>query len=186
MHPLVASRRPSSEEYSHDYHRDLVAQVEADCVIEVFQKQQVLLCELASHLTTEQIDRVHAPYTWTLRQVFEHCADAERIFGYRMLRFAAGDNTDIPSWNENQYADSRFGLGNFGAIVTELGMLRDANSLLLRRIVPAAWDRRGTVDGSGITVRALAWVCAGHLQHHLQIVQQRVETNVCVETDVES
>jgi hypothetical protein len=134
------------------------------------------LCELASHLSTEQIDRVHAPYSWTIRQVFEHCTNAERVFGYRMLRFAAGDNTDLSSWDENHYANVRFGLGNFGSIVSEMGFLRQSNLLLLRRIVPGAWNRMGTVDGHSISVRALAWVSAGHLQHHLRIVEQRTGT----------
>jgi hypothetical protein len=131
------------------------------------------LCELASHLSTEQVDKIHPPFGWTIRQVFEHCADTERVWGYRMLRLAAGDETSLPGWNENDYADSRFGLGNFGSIISELGALRQANLYLLRRIVPAAWDRSAVVDGGKVNVRIIAWVMAGHLHHHLAIVEKR-------------
>ena len=168
-----ASRRPSDTEFSSDYHRTLVNKVPGQCALKVCEEQMFWLCELASSLSTEQIDKIHPPFGWTVRQVFEHCANAERVFGYRMLRLAAGDQTALPGWDENAYADSRFGLGNFGQIIDELGSLRRANLLLLRRIIPKAWDRSAEADGHLVTVRAIAWIAAGHLQHHLEIVEQR-------------
>ncbi len=169
----IASRRPSDDEWTSDYHGQLIRQVEGECILTILDRQMFWLCELASHLSTEQIDKIHPPYGWTVRQVMEHCADAERVFGYRMLRIAAGDTTSLPGWNENDYANSRFGLGTFAGLVTELGHLRQANLNLLRRIVPPAWDRAAEVDGGRITVRAIAWVAAGHLGHHLRIIEQR-------------
>ena len=174
----IASRRPVADEYTADYHRQLIGQVEGECVLRVLEDQLFWLCELAGHLSTEQIDKIHSPYGWTIRQVCEHCADAERLFGYRMLRLAAGDDTALPGWNENQYADSRFGLGNFGSLVSEIGLLRKANLLLLRRIVPNRWDCAAEVDGGRVTVRAIAWIAAGHLQHHLAIVEKRCQIMV--------
>lgn len=179
----IASRRPQSSEYTADYHRQLIEQVEGECVLQVLENQMFWLCELASHLSTEQIDKIHPPYGWTIRQVFEHCANAERVFGYRMLRLAAGDETALPGWNENAYADSRFGLGNFGSLVGEIGALRQANLLLLRRIVPNRWDRAAEVDGGRVTVRAIGWIAAGHLQHHLSIVEKRCQIMVARSMD---
>lgn len=174
----LASSKPNTDEVASDYQKKLVDLVDGDCAITVLSDQMHWLCELASSISTEQVDKIHAPYTWSIRQVFEHCADAERVFGYRMLRFAADDSTDLPQWDENAYADRRFGLGNFVHIVTELGSLRHANVMMLRRIIPAAWDRIGTVDGVPISLRAIAWVSAGHLAHHLQIVEQRCNISV--------
>lgn len=167
-----SSRRPLLDQLS-SYQRELIQQVPGKCVLTVLSDQMHWLCELASSLSTEQVDKVHAPYEWSIRQVFEHCGNAERIFGTRILRFAAGDQTQLSSWDENAYADSRFGLGNFVHIVTELGSIRKANVMLLRRIDPAAWDRTGMVDDLQYNVRALAWLAAGHLHHHLQIVEKR-------------
>ena len=169
----IASRRPENTEVGTEYQQGLIDQVEGECILRVLEDQLYWICELASHLCTEQIDKVHAPYGWTVRQVFEHCVDAERVFGYRMLRIAAGDITPLPGWDENAYADRRFGLGNFGGLVAELGNLRQANLLLLRRIVPPSWDSSAKVDGFTITVRAIAWLTAGHLHHHLGIVEKR-------------
>ncbi len=139
----IASRRPETTEYVFDYHKQLIDAVAGDCVFPTLETQMFWLCELASHLSTEQVDKVDPPYGWTIRQVFEHCADAERVFGYRMLRIAAGDETALPGWDENAYAASRFGLGNFGSLVAEIGSLRQANVYLLRRICATLLGPRG-------------------------------------------
>lgn len=174
----IASRRPEAGEFTSEYHQSLVDQVPGECVLEALEDQLYWTCELASHLSTEQIDKIHPPYGWTIRQVFEHCVDAERVFGYRMLRIAAGDETALPGWDENAYAESRFGLGNFAGLVAELGFLRQANQQLLRRIIPRAWDRAADVDGSRVSVRAIAWISAGHLQHHFSIIEERCGISV--------
>lgn len=174
----IASRRPEKNEVGTEYQQGLIDQMEGDCALKALDDQLYWVCELASHLSTEQIDKIHAPYQWTVRQVFEHCVDAERVFGYRMLRIAAGDCTPLPSWNENAYAESRFGLGNFSGLVAEFGHLRQANLLLLRRIVPGSWDLDTEVDGFSMTVRAISWLTAGHLHHHLGIVEQRCGIDV--------
>ena len=172
-------RRPTETElrddpaWGHAYHRELIRRVPGDCVLEVLEGQLFWLCELSGHLSTEQVDRVHPPYGWTIRQVFEHVADAERVFGERMMRIASGDPLDLPNWDENACADSRFGLGGFGHLVSEIAALRQANLLLLRRVVPRAWDRVGKVNGQPLCLRAAAWFTAGHLSHHFEIVERR-------------
>ncbi|MDA8745298.1 DinB family protein [Rubripirellula amarantea] len=169
----LASCRPDSSECSHAYHQKLVNQVDGEDALSVLRNQQYWICELGSFLCTEQVDKIHPPFGWTVRQVFEHCADAERIFGYRILRAAAGDSTGLSSWDENHYADARFGLGTFTNLITELGLLRQSNLLLLQRIAPRCWSQTVPVDGAPISVRAMAWVTAGHLAHHLNIVEKR-------------
>ncbi|KAA5540963.1 DinB family protein [Roseiconus nitratireducens] len=169
----VASRRPDPSEFELPYHGELIGRVEGSCAVEVLRGQLFWICELASSLSTEQVDRVHAPYRWTVRQVFEHVANAERMYGYRMMCLADGSGPDLPAWDENVSADSRFGLGNFSHLVAELGELRKANVALLTRLTPHAWDATGTVAGNRATVRTLAWLAAGHLQHHFEIVEMR-------------
>lgn len=171
----LASRRPDESEMQSDAHRSLVARIEGHCVLEVLQGQMFWLCELASSLSTEQVDRIHAPYRWTVRQVFEHGANAERLWGYRMMCLADGSGPQLPSWDENVSADSRFGLGNFSLLISEWGDLRKSNLALLRRLVPRAWDHCGSVGGQSVSVRAAAWITAAHTQHHLEIVEKRCE-----------
>ena len=172
----VASRRPLESEYGPtEYYKHTIAKVAGEDVMPILRDQMYWLCELGSSISTDQTDRVDPPYGWTIRQVFEHCADAERVFGYRVMRIAAGDQTELPGWNENAYAKARFGLGGtFSMLVEEWGALRRANYILLRRIEPAAWDRWTIANDVQLTVRAIAWLMAAHLQHHLEIVQQRI------------
>jgi hypothetical protein len=172
------SRRPNQLDLSLPGHWSYVDRVCGECVLQTLVDQLYWICELGSCLSPEFADRVHAPYTWTIRQVVEHCVDAERIFGDRILRIAAGDQTDLPAWDENAYADARFGLGSIGHLISELGFLRQANLVLLGRIVPAAWDRQGRVDSHPITPRGIAWLAAAHLQHHFEIIEQRCEISV--------
>jgi hypothetical protein len=173
MLPLV-SRRCNPQEMTSQYHRDLIDATAGDCAMAIMNEQIAWLVNLASSISADQVDRVHPPYGWTIRQVVEHCADAERVFGYRMLRFAAGDPTELPGWDENFYAEQRFGLGNFDKLIEEVRSLRQSNLLLLRRLSPRCWDHTGITEGNRVTVRALAWLAAGHLQHHLQIVEKRI------------
>ncbi|QDS92212.1 DinB superfamily protein [Roseimaritima multifibrata] len=174
----TVSRRPAASEFGgHTYYQELAGRVMGDDILQIFRDQMTLLCNSASNVGTDQIDTVHAPYQWTIRQVYSHLADSERIFGYRMLRIAAGDPAPHLSWDEQQYGDSRFGMGGkLSWLIEEIGLLRQANIRLLQRLRPNAWDRFGNVSGNSINVRGLAWVLAGHMEHHLQIVISRSQT----------
>ncbi|MCC9599193.1 DinB family protein [Stieleria sp. JC731] len=169
----IASRRPQADEFEFPYHGELIARVDGECAITVMRDQLYWICDLAGSISTEQVDKVHPPYQWTIRQVIEHCVNAERMFGYRIMCMADGSRPDLPGWDENVSADSRFGLGNLSRLFTELADLRKANLQLLERLVPAAWNCSGTASGHRLTVRVLAWLCAGHLQHHFEIIEKR-------------
>jgi hypothetical protein len=168
-----ASRRPHPGEFESVDHAHLIGRVEGDCAIELLGGQMHWMCELAGSISTEQVDRVHAPYSWTIRQVIEHCVNAERMYGYRIMCLADGSGPTLPAWDENVSAASRFGLGNFSCLITEWGELRKSNLGLLRRLSPRAWGCSGTVAGNRASVRTLAWLAVGHLQHHLEIVENR-------------
>ncbi|MEL7265626.1 MAG: DinB family protein [Planctomycetota bacterium] len=172
---MLVSRRPAEHELTTDYHRGHLNRVSGDDVIVVLRDQLPWLCDTVAAISTDLVDSIQAPYSWTIRQVFAHLAETERLMGYRLMCFAAGDPATLPGLDENQYAAAKYGLGNFTNLVEELGLLRRSNILLLQRLRPACWDMMGAAENHTISVRGLAWVVAGHLQHHLQIVQQRLE-----------
>lgn len=168
------ARRCASTEVSSEPLREFLEAMPGENAITAMEMQRSCLQGIAHSVSTDQVDMIHAPYQWTIRQVFSHLAEAERIFGYRLLRIAAGDEIPLPGWDENAYANSRYGLGNFDKLVEEIDLLRQSNLRLLKRLNPACWDRFGTVDGQRLSVRALAWMTAAHLRHHLAIVEQRI------------
>lgn len=120
-------------------------------------------------------NRLHPPYTWTVRQVLGHVIDAERIFGYRALRLARADATPLPGFDENAYAEAaNFNDHPLAALLAEYEAVRRGHVLMFRHLPAAAWDRRGVVSGYDISVRDLAQVILGHERHHLAIVRKRL------------
>lgn len=166
--------RPTQEECS-DYHFGLISRVPDGDILEQLTSQLSDLQGFCDSIPAKEAGVVHPPFGWTVRQVIEHCTDAERVFGYRALRFAAGDTTDLPGWDENSYAASGYGPA---ATICELGQeftaLRAANVALLSRLIPDAWDCSGRADGRPVSVRLLAWLMAGHWAHHHQILLKRL------------
>lgn len=166
--------RPTDDE-CFDYHRDYVAKVPDGNIIATLEKQVPELSKFIASIATEQWDVIHPPYGWSVSTVVSHCCDAERVFGYRILRFSTGDPTDLPGWDENHYASCGYTTTSTREeLGVELGTLRMANIRLLSRLSESGWAGRGTADGRIVSVRTLAWLMAGHWLHHQAILQTRL------------
>jgi hypothetical protein len=116
----------------------------------------------------------YAPGKWTLKEVIGHVIDAERVFSYRAMRIARGDETPLPGFDEKAWVP-RSGSNDraIADLLAELRAVRAATIALLRYLPEDSVARRGTASGNGVTVRALAWIIAGHSMHHLGIVRER-------------
>ena len=172
---MSLAQRPDDNE-CFDFHRDYVAGVPDGDIMETLVVQAAAVKDFIGQISEHQAGLVHEPYTWTIRQVIEHCCDAERVFGYRLLRFAAGDTTDLPGWDEVLYAESGYGpRSEIAELNAEFGNLRAANLALLRRLSPDCWVRKGRADGRVMSVRTVAWLMAGHWIHHEKILRKRLD-----------
>jgi hypothetical protein len=120
--------------------------------------------------------RLHPPYAWTFRQVVGHLADAERVFGYRALRFARGDATPLPGFDENLYvANADFDRVPLTDLAAEFAALRASHVRMFNALPALAWERGGVAAGAALTVRLLARAILGHERHHLAILRRRLE-----------
>lgn len=120
--------------------------------------------------------RRYAPGKWTVKEVVVHLSDTERIMAYRALRIARGDDTPLPGFDENAYTPhSGADAHALAALVAEWAQVRLATVALFRHVPTEAWTRRGTASGAPISVRALAWIIAGHERHHLETLAERYE-----------
>ena len=129
---------------------------------------------LAAVLEGADADHAYAPGKWTVRQVVQHVADAERIFATRALRIARGDATPLPGFDENAFADAT--AGDTRPLADVLGELRAvrASTLALVDGLPAdAWACVGTASRHAVSVRALVWITAGHALHHAAVLRER-------------
>jgi len=167
------ANRPQSDEYAPFFkgYVDLVP--EAD-VLSVLQSQVGVLRQLQAHLPPAKADFAYAPGKWTVREIIGHLGDGERVFGFRALSFSRADPAPLPGFDENAYvAQSSFRTTTLADLVDEFAFQREANLRLLRALPDARWALAGTANGHRVTVRALAFLMAGHVRHHLGVLRER-------------
>lgn len=167
------SERPGSDEYGAFY-AGYVRRIGDVDIVATLTEQAGELGHLLDRLRSGAAAHRYAAGKWSVAEVIGHLADAERIFGMRATCVARGETTPLPGFDENAYvAEGRFDLRTIDSLRRELELLRGANVAMFSGLSEDRWRRRGTASGSPITVRALAWIIAGHLDHHLAVLRDR-------------
>ena len=167
------SRRPADTEYAPPY-VPYVSLVPEDDILAVLTGQIDVLRRLIDSVPEDRETYRYAPGKWSVRELLGHVVDAERVFGYRAFAISRGEEAPLPGFDENSYvAHSRFDRRSLESLVGDFTTVRKANLSVLRELDPEVWDRVGTANGKAITVRALAYVMAGHARHHLGILRER-------------
>src|SRR5262249_48679154 len=129
---------------------------------------------LLGGVSPERADFRYAPGKWSIKEVVGHVIDTERIFSYRALRFARNDKTPLPGFEQDDYMPyTNFAQRELSDLAREFEHVRQATLFLFRNLDAAAWERRGTASGGELTVRAMAYVTAGHEIHHRTILQTK-------------
>jgi DinB superfamily len=165
--------RPTPSEYAPFYAGYIAAVPDGD-ILETLGRQISELRQLVAAIPADRETFRYGEGKWSVREVVGHMIDGERVFSYRALRFSRGDQTPLPGFEENQYvAASTFDRRPLSSLVDELVLLRQANLALLRGFAPEDWTRTGTASGKPVSVRALAFIMAGHVRHHLNILRDR-------------
>lgn len=166
--------RPSVTEYAstHAGYIDLVPDGD---ILRILEDELAEVATLLGPVTEAQGNTRHPPYTWSVKQVLGHLIDCERIMTYRALRFARGDATELPGFDEVTYAEladsDTFRLRD---LVAEFESVRRSTVWFLRNLPAKAWERTGIANGNHVSVRALAYISAGHFRHHANILHRRL------------
>ncbi|HJQ32024.1 MAG TPA: DinB family protein [Pyrinomonadaceae bacterium] len=168
-----APAKPESNEYA-SYYEKYVSLVPEGGVVETLERQGAETLALLRGLTEEQGARRYEEGKWSVKQVFGHVVDTERIFAYRALAIARGEQQPLPGMDQEDYmAGVDFDARTLASLADEFEAVRRSTVLLLRSLTPEAWARRGTASGYEVTVRALAYILAGHEAHHVRILRER-------------
>ena len=168
------SQRPAVDEY-FEYYDKYIRLVPDGDVIQTASKQLNDASLTLREITEQDSTILHAPYTWTIKQVLGHVIDAERIFADRLHRISAGDPQPQLGMDQDIFVSGNdYVTPLLSSLVEEWQHCRQANLLLMKRIRPDAWTIRGSASGYPVTVRALAWMIVGHVSHHMNIVCQRL------------
>jgi hypothetical protein len=170
MTTITAPERTEAAEYYFTY----IDQVAAGDIRVVLKTQLAEALALLHDIPEQQSLVRYAPDKWSIRQVVSHLNDAERLFVFRALWFARGFDSPLPSFDQNVAvstagADDR----SWGSHVEEFRAVRAATLAFFQDLPADAWTRRGVASGNPFTVRALAYISAGHVSHHLKILQER-------------
>jgi len=169
--PNVA--RPEPGEYAPYYDR-YISLVQGPDIIGVFETQRRQMLLLLSGRDESDGDFRYAPDKWTVKEVLGHVCDAERIFAYRALRIARGDQTPIEGFEQDDYVrNSPVGNRPLAEAIEDYIAVRRATITLFRNLDEAAWLRRGVANNNEVSVRAIAYTAAGHEQHHRRILEEK-------------
>jgi hypothetical protein len=165
--------RPDTTEAA-EYYFTYISKVPDGDICAILERQQADTLALLRGISDERSLHRYAPDKWSIREVVAHLNDTERVFAFRALWFARGFDSPLPSFDQNvavpaSRADDR----SWASHVDEFGAVRQATVALFRNVAPEAWGRRGIASGNPFTVRALAWISAGHVTHHAGIVRER-------------
>lgn len=165
--------RPSPNEYGSS-HAAYVSLVPDGNVLDVLRAQIDELAAVAAGVPQDRETFAYDEGKWTVRQVFGHLGDGERIFGYRALCISRGETASLPGFDENEYvAHAPSASRPLRDLAEELLLMRRANLLMFESLDDAAWQQTGSANGTPVSVIALAWVMAGHTRHHLNVLRDR-------------
>jgi hypothetical protein len=166
--------RPTADEHSPYYSKYIALVPSDDLSIAAHLADQHHETVDALRKAKAKGDFAYAPGKWTVKEVIGHICDTERIFAYRALRFARGDSTELPGFDENAYvAGSNFRSRTMDDLLEELWAVRAATLSLAKHLPESAMSLRGSANATPVTVRALLYIIAGHERHHLALLRER-------------
>lgn len=166
--------RPGKGEYAEYAGADIAA-VPGDDAIEALAQLEAHTTALFRALAEPAVRSwTYAPGKWTVKEILGHLADDERIFAYRLLCVARGENDELPGFDETQCAThGEFERRSLEGLLAEYSAVRAATLALLRGLPKTAWLRNGRVNGYKCSVRGLAFHIAGHELHHHRVIRER-------------
>jgi hypothetical protein len=170
MTPTLAPDRTEAAEYYFTY----IDKVPPGDICQILDGQLAEMLPLLQGISEDRSLYRYAPDKWSIREALGHVNDAERLFVFRAFWFARGFTDPLPSFDQNvavpvSGAHSR----SWSSHIEEFRAIRAATVTFFRSLPSEAWARRGVASGNPFTVRALAYVVAGHLAHHVKILNER-------------
>jgi uncharacterized damage-inducible protein DinB len=169
--------QPHASEFNEYYGR-YIGTVPPSGPLELLQAQVAIFHRLG-HLSDQDASARYAEGKWSVKEVIGHMADVERLFSYRLLHLARGDQAPLPGMDEKAWSAAAPHHGRrMAALTNEMISVRFATIMLVESLDESALARAGVASGFPITVRALCWILPGHAQHHLEVLRERYQITV--------
>ena len=169
----MPTERPKPGEYN-PYYDKYISLIPGANVVGTLASQLPKTVALLSSLSEQDGELRYAPGKWSLKEALGHVIDTERIMSYRALRIARGDNTPLAGFEQDDFArNGPHSTIRLVDLVEEFKSVRAATIALFRNLREQDWKRQGVANKDNITVRALAFIIAGHELHHRNILAER-------------
>jgi hypothetical protein len=169
--------RPQPGEYAPYYDR-YISLIRGEDILGTLDQQRREMMMLLSCRDDDEGDFRYAPDKWSAKEVLGHICDTERVFAYRALRISRADATPLEGFEQDDYVrNGPFAQRPLADGVEDFIAVRRATLSLLRNLDEAAWVRRGIANKNEVTVRALAYIVAGHELHHRRILEEKYFTS---------
>lgn len=160
-------------EYS-TYYKKYISLVASQDLTEAMEYGSIQTTKLVNNIPPSKYDFSYGEGKWTVKESILHVIDTERIFAYRALRFARGDSTELPGFDQDDYVPMAKGhQRSFSAIIKEYKSVRQASITLFKSFDDEMLCRVGSASGSPFSVRALGYIITGHEIHHRNILKER-------------
>lgn len=164
--------RPLPDEFAPYYNR-YISLINDDIISRLAEQQQRFAAYIRN-IPADKADYAYAEGKWTVRQVLGHIIDTERIMAYRALCVARRDTTPLPGFEQDDYvAVADVTQRSLASYADEFETVRAANMFLFRSLDKDTLLCRGTASGHPVSVRALLYIIAGHLEHHIALFEER-------------
>lgn len=168
----MPNQRPERDEYAP--HQDMYVSLIEAPVLDTLRAQKAQIRRLPQLIDAGKASHRYAPKKWSVREVVGHMADAERVYQYRALVFARGGESDLNRWDPDGYvSNANYEERAVDDLAADLLIVRASTISFFAALPRAAWSRAGTLNGKPLTVRALAFIAAGHFQRHLSVLHER-------------
>jgi hypothetical protein len=166
MRPDLAKQ----EEYYHQY----IALTSEEDPTEALEANLNHVSSFYRDLTEEQGDFAYEAGKWTIKNVFQHCIDTERVFSYRALCFARGELQSLPGFDHDEFAkNAKTENRSLRDMLEEFDAVRGATIQLYYSFTPEELSKAGIGGNNRKTVNGLAYIIAGHYNHHINIIKER-------------
>jgi hypothetical protein len=165
---------PKHEIVAMEFMQNYIKAVKEDDVLKALKKNTRQFSKFLKDIPGKKVNYAYAEGKWTIKEILQHIVDAERVFAYRALSFARKDATPLPGFDENSWAANADGAKRkWNDLVEEFKDLRKSTERLFGSFTDDQLRATGTANGNSVNVLALGFLPAGHVLHHMRIIQER-------------
>ncbi|GAC1381482.1 MAG: DinB family protein [Ginsengibacter sp.] len=165
--------RPKSTDYP-SYYEKYVNLVPSENIHEAFAQQDPVIAAALNSIDEEKANYAYGEGKWTVKELIQHCIDAERVFAYRLLGISRGDQTSFPSFDQDPYViTSKANDRKWEAIKEEMLNVRASNKNLVDSLDEATLQTQGLVNNNKMTALNIGYIILGHMAHHLNILKEK-------------